>query len=169
MSKFISLLTFFCAFIFSATAQVKDYDYEAVYTYNFTKYIDWPIEKGNNIVIGVVGDNNALSGFKKMAKAKSSSNRKFIVKQLTSSEQVAGCNIIFIAKSHEEEFRNVIKEAFGKPILLITEQSQYAKRGSSINFITVGGKLRFEINQSYIQKSGLRVSGSLMQLAVSTN
>jgi hypothetical protein len=156
--------------LISARAQNnKDYDYEAVYTYNFTKYIEWPIEKGNNIVIGIVGDNNALNSFRKMAKAKSNANRQFIIKQLTSSEQVANCNIIFIAKSHEEEFRNVIREAYGKPVLLITEQSQYAKRGSCINFISVGGKLRFEINQSYIQKSGLRVSGSLMQLAVSTN
>ena len=169
MTKFFIFLSLVLLVSLRIDAQNKDYDYEAVYTYNFTKYVNWPIEKGNNIVIGVVGGNNALNSFRRMAKSKSTSNRQFIVKPLVSSEQVATCNIVFIAKSHEEEFRNVIKEAYNKPILLITEESQYAKRGSSINFVTIAGKLRFEINQSYLQKTGLRVSNSLMQLAVSTN
>jgi hypothetical protein len=168
MQKLIIIASFLlCSF--SPIFAQNDYEFEAIYTYNFTKYINWPIEKGNNVVIGILGNGAVLNAFKKMAKSKSSANRQFLVKQLTSGEQVGSCNIIFICKQHDEDFRSIIKEVYGKPVLLITEDSQYAKRGSGINFLKIGGKLKFEINQNMLQKSGLKVSNSLLQLAVSTN
>jgi hypothetical protein len=44
-----------------------------------------------------------------------------------------------------------------------------AKEGSDINFILVDGKLKYEMNKSSLEKSGLKVMPDLVKLAILVN
>ncbi|MCH8318767.1 MAG: YfiR family protein, partial [Bacteroidetes bacterium] len=41
-----------------------------------------------------------------------------------------------------------------------------AKKGACINFITQNGQVKFELNKFAIEKHGLKVSPSLVKLAI---
>ncbi|MCK4640786.1 MAG: YfiR family protein [Candidatus Marinimicrobia bacterium] len=42
----------------------------------------------------------------------------------------------------------------------------FANEGVAINFVTVEGKIRFEINIRALESAGLRVSSQLLKLAI---
>jgi len=48
----------------------------------------------------------------------------------------------------------------------ITDKNGLRAKGSSINFTTIDNKLKFELNQKAIESSNLKVSGSLMAMAI---
>ena len=163
-----SLLTFFVALLLAmnVNAQSKDYTFHTVFIYNFTKYIEWPTA-GNEILIGVHGENSSLiQAFEKMAQAKSNGDRKYIIRTLTKPEDAAACHVIFIADKESDKLGAYASKYTGTPKLIITEKEGLIKKGGTINFITVDGKLRFELNQGALDKTGLKVSSQLLSLAI---
>jgi hypothetical protein len=48
--------------------------------------------------------------------------------------------------------------------LLVTDKSGYGRKGAAINFLMVGSKLNFEINNATINASKLKASSKLAQL-----
>lgn len=144
----------------------RDYKYHSVFVYNFTKYIEWP---GSNqeVVIGILGNlESANAAFKKMADLKSSDNKKFIIRNITDVNAVAGCQILFIPEQESSKLADYLPKLQGKPILVITEREGLIKKGSCINFVTIDGKLNIELNRSAIDQAGLKVSGQLLALAI---
>ena len=162
------LLTFLAVMLLhvSGRAQSKDYAFHTVFVYNFTKYIEWP-GAGQELVIGVQGDNQAiLQAFEKMANAKSGSDRKYIIRSIVKPEDAAACHVIFIPDKESDKLSGYHTKYGGSPKLIVTEKEGLVKKGGLINFITVDGKLRFELNQSALDKSGLKVSSQLLSLAI---
>lgn len=162
------LLTFLIILLLSANlkALAKDYTFHAVFVYNFTKYIEWP-NGGAEITIGVQGgDASLMQAFEKMAHNKSGTDRKFIIKAITKPEDAATCHVIFIPDSESDKLGAIVQKYTSTPKLIITEKEGLVKKGGIINFITVDGKLRFELNQAALDKAGLKVSSQLLSLAI---
>ena len=60
----------------------------------------------------------------------------------------------------------VIAKVKGKSTLVVTDKSGMAKQGASINFVSIDNKQKFELNKSNLAKMDLKVSSSLVQLAI---
>ena len=162
------LLTFLAVLFLSVgvNAQSKDYTFHSVFVYNFTKYIEWP-DAGKEIVIGVHGgDAQVMQAFEKMAQAKSVGDKKFVVKAINKPEDAAVCHLIFIPDDESEKAAAYSQKFAGAPKLIVTEREGMIKKGGLINFVTVDGKLRFELNQRALDKAGLKVSSQLLGLAI---
>jgi hypothetical protein len=54
---------------------------------------------------------------------------------------------------------------FSRPILTVGDSNGFATSGVLVNFYTSGDTVRFEMNETAIERSGLRVSGKLLKLA----
>ena len=50
--------------------------------------------------------------------------------------------------------------------LVITEKKGHAKKGASLSFVMIGGKANFEVNESSINKNGIKVSAKLIQMGI---
>jgi hypothetical protein len=164
----VCLFTFLAVLALSVTgkAQSKDYTFHTVFVYNFTKYIEWPTASPE-IIIGVQGDNQAvMQAFEKMAQAKSDGDRKYIIRPMMKPEDAAACHVIFIPGQESDKLAAYAGKYAGTPKLIITEKEGLVKKGGVINFITVDGKLRFELNQAALDKTGLKVSTQLLSLAI---
>lgn len=162
------LLAFLMILLLSVNAKAlaKDYTFHAVFVYNFTKYIEWP-NAGNEIIIGIQGgDASSMQAFEKMASNKSGADRKYIIKAITKPEDAAGCHVIFIPDNESDKLGAIVQKYNHSPKLIITEKEGLVKKGGIINFVTVDGKLRFELNQAALDKAGLKVSSQLLSLAI---
>ena len=162
------LLTFIAALLLSigVNAQSKDYTFHTVFVYNFTKYIEWP-DAGKELVIGIQGgDAQAVQAFEKMAQAKSSADKKFVIKSINKPDDAAACHLIFIPDDESDKTAAYAQKFAGTPKLIVTEKEGMIKKGGIINFVTVDGKLRFELNQRALDKAGLKVSSQLLSLAI---
>lgn len=134
--------------------------YHALFIGKFIDYIEWP--QGNSqLTIGVIGDPNAYaaleSGLGARGKAK--------VKKVNSASEINDCQIIFIPSSQNKEFEAINSATANKPVLVITESEQYARKGATISFYLDNGKLRFLLNESTASQHKLKVSSGLTSLA----
>jgi hypothetical protein len=154
------------AFTGSFSAYAQDYKYHSVFIYNFTKYIQWPSGAQNGtFVIGVLGNSSMLGELEKLMTNKTVGTQTIVIKKITNISESSSCHAVFIP-SHKSGQFDADPVLRAKPVLFITEMEGLGKKGSHINFIIQDGKLRFELNQTTILESGLKVSSQLNSLAL---
>ena len=136
--------------------------YQALYIYNFTKYIQWP-NAGQQVVIGVLGSGTINRELEKMVDSKRGDKLKFV--KLSSFDKLGDCNIIFVAKDQERNLKLVLEKTEGKSILIISEDEKSVEKGAGISFFLEDDKLRFSINKSAVESRKMKISGSLLTLA----
>ncbi|MBC7923668.1 MAG: YfiR family protein [Ferruginibacter sp.] len=139
-----------------------------IFIYNFTKYINWPEEynKGD-FVIGVLGETDLLGELQKMAKEKSVSNRKMVIKRYHNLDEVdQRCHILFISTPSSGQLSSVLRKTKGRPTLVITQKDNLGRAGSPINFVSVNGRYKFEINLNVLEQYGLKCAQQLKTIAI---
>jgi hypothetical protein len=144
---------------------------KAVFIYNFTKYIEWPSEyKSGEFTIGILGENQALfDELDKMSKVKKVSNQSFSIRSFSTVGEVDSPHILYIPSSNTEKLSEAVTKLRNKSTLIVTEKPGMAKQGSTINFIVVGNRQKFELNKSNAEKHKLKVAQALENLAVLVN
>lgn len=141
---------------------------KSVFIYNFTRYIDWPTDyKSGSFVINMFGNNSAmLAELNNMAKTKMVGTQKIEIRNTTSLDGIGKCNILYVTPDVATPIADIVSKIKGKAILLVTEQPGLAKKGSAINFVVVDNRQKFELNQINAEKNNLKVSSSLLALAI---
>lgn len=134
--------------------------------YNFVKYIQWPGDNSQDFVVGVIGNEEVYNTLKGWYDGKVRGNKKFVIKNFTSPDQVQNCNILYVANEASGQFDQIKGKVNSSSTLLITDKPGLGKKGSGINFKTVNGKLAFELNQQVIEQSSLKVSSQLTAMAI---
>ena len=172
MKKLLFILFSFVLFT-SSTLVVSDQSEEAsariktIYIYNFTKYIEWPdgYNKGN-FVIGYLGSSNVIfNELVKMAEKKKTIGSQIIeIQNMSSADEAAKCNIIYIATDNSSKLSEVLGKV--KSTLIVTDKEGLAKKGAGINFVVMDNKQKIELNLSNIEKYKLKVSTTLLDMAV---
>lgn len=140
---------------------------KAVFLYNFTKYIEWPQQyKSGNFVIGVLGDEGFAKELDVFFSTKTLGSQHFEVKSFAKPSDITLSHMVFISPNYTGSITDVNKKISGKSTLLVTEKNGMAKQGAAINFIVIENKQKFELNKSNAEKQNLKVSSSLMNLAI---
>lgn len=164
MKKIVLYFAFFLIIIpsFAQFSQVQ-----SGLIYHFTKYVEWPTNmRSGNFVIGVVGKTDITTFLKKLASSKMAGTQKIVVKEFKSINDVTKCHIIYLPKSQDKNFTTAVAKGISFNALLITEKNGLGKKGSCVNFIIDGGKPKFEVNKSAIQKAKLKINDKLVALGV---
>ncbi|MEW6468644.1 MAG: YfiR family protein [Bacteroidota bacterium] len=174
MKRIISLLILAC-FLTSAdivrlappaldtTTKIK-----AQFLYNFTKYIEWPASyKQGNFVICIIGNNKLYNDLNTFFTGKMLGTQKYEVKYFAKPADIMGaCHLIYLPSDYTGSMADVTAKAKGKSTLIVTDKPGMAKQGSAINFVYVDNKQKFEMNKNNIEKYDLKVSSSLVNLAI---
>lgn len=149
------------------TAFSQNYKMHSVFIYSFTRYVQWPDSYNQgDFEILVLGESPIVEELKAMAQAKKVGDRTIKVSKIKSPSEIRKCNILFVAASRSKEITEVMGKVNAQSILVVTEEEGLGVQGSDINFIVKDGKLAFELNQTAINKQGLKVSNELTRLAI---
>lgn len=131
------------------------------------KYVNWPASvSSGDFVIGVVGDDDVYGTLAKWYGTKSKGAQKIVIKQFNSAAEVTDCHVLYVGKSASNNFDDILGKISGKPVLTISDKAGLGKKGSCINFKTVSGKLKFELNQAALEGATLKVSSQLTGMAI---
>lgn len=140
---------------------------KATFLYNFTKYIEWPEEyKQGNFVIGVMGNSTLYNDLNTFFSTKTLGTQKYEIKLFTKPSEISRCHMIFIPNDYAGNVNEIISKVKGKSTLIVTDKAGMARQGAAINFISVDNKQKFELNKSNVEKYDLKVSSSLVNLAI---
>jgi hypothetical protein len=152
-------------------SQEAEYDIKAEFLERFTRFIEWPPDSSVNdrsvpFVIGLF-ENPFGDYLKKMAKERVIKGKPIEVRLLEKPDEVLGCDMVYISPSVQpSEVRAILKLTQGRPILSVGDAPGMVEKGVLINLVMSGGHIRFEINREAAEKSGLKMSARLLNLAL---
>jgi hypothetical protein len=149
-------------------AIAQEAKYQSVFMYNFSKYIKWPdAYTSDSFVIGVMGSGELYQHLRQMAEVKKETNGLPIqVVQYATISEISRCHILYISEEFCGQIDQIKMAIANMPVLTVTSTPGMAKKGSIINFVGKGDKIKFELNMDRATERGLMVAGSLASLAI---
>ncbi len=171
MKKIVLILIFILISFWCDKAYSQDAMFKALFIYNFTKYVEWPetAMSNNDFVITVLGNPEIFDELNKITRTKKVGLQDIVVKKTNSLQKISNSNILFLSQGKSALLNEVIDLTTGQPILVVTDNPGMAKKGADINFITIDGKQRFEINEQSMIDRELKMSAELTNLGIMVN
>jgi hypothetical protein len=154
---------------FSGGTALTKYQVEAIFLFNFAKYVEWPAEAFPNtnapFTIGVMGEDRFGDDLRRAVDGKTVNGRSFLVKHLDAEDPLDGCQILFISDSEAARMNGILQKAGTLPILTVGEDEQFAQNNGIVDFTLRDGKVRLEINLLPAAKAKLAISSRLLAVA----
>jgi hypothetical protein len=167
MKRIVFFLASVMIINYSQAQERAPHEIHAAMLYNFIKYVQWPNEgDGGDFVVGVLGEENVYNTLKQGYDGKLKGAKKYVIRKLANASEAAECQVVYIGKSKNKEFENIKNSISGKSVLTVTDGNGMGQKGSCINFKIVDGRLKFELNQSVLTSSNLKVSSQLSSMAI---
>ena len=148
---------------------VTQADVEAVYLYNFGKFVTWPSEQASGsapFVICTLGNEDFRGALDALASGETLQGRKIAVRHLTSIAAADGCHILFVAHTEESRLSKDLNAVKLKPILTVSDASAFLDHGGMVQFVVQGKRVRFAVNLQPAVEAHLMVSSELLKVAV---
>jgi hypothetical protein len=154
---------------FSQEPSPTKYQVEAIFLFNFAKYVDWPAAAFPNtnapITIGVLGTDPFGDSLQNAVEGKVINGRSFTIIHLVSDSDLNGCQILFVSDSEASRMDEILEKAGVLPVLTVGEDKPFARNGGIINFVLKNGNVRLEIDLAAAKKAGLTLSSKLLAVA----
>lgn len=140
---------------------------KSAYLYNFLKYIEFPLNDENQLqsaykvcVLGKDPFGIALDG----VAGRRAKGKQVIIQRLESIQQIDTCHILYISASEKESLEAIIHATQSKPILTVSDINDFVVKGGMVAFISQE-KIRLEINLNNVQKTDIKISALLLEIA----
>ena len=116
-------------------------------------------------MVGVVNDDALATMMETMAKTKTINGQKMVIKRFSSPSEITKCHLIYVAGKASGEVQPYVSIASKFSCLIVTEGAGLIDNLSAINFLTIAGPLKFEMNKKTFNNQELIVSTLLENLA----
>ena len=151
-----------------------EYALKAVCLYNFAQFTRWPgaldLKLTDSIVVGVVGQSPFIGAINELQNLLKQANKKNIkvVNHGSYKEgmDLTDSHILFISSSEKKNMRQIVERLKGKPVLTVSDAEGFLEDGGMISLVLLKNKVRWEINRTAIDSTGLQISAKLLQLAI---
>ncbi|HEY9008765.1 YfiR family protein [Ohtaekwangia sp.] len=148
----------------SLKAQTTNYQVYSLFVINIAKYSSWPELKGE-IHITVFGKSKIFDELMKQ-NGKNVNGQIVKVNQVDNLAEISQPHIIFLADGRSGALEDVLKVTQGKPVMVISEREGLFKKGAGFSFVVMeNSTLRFDINNTELEKRQIKVSKNLSALA----
>ena len=142
---------------------------KAAYLFNFLKFVEWPgdalADPEGKWVIGVVEDSPVGGELKLLVEGKSVEGRALLVKKFGVTDNLCGCNILFVSASKEKHIPSILNVLQGSSVLAAGDIEHFIGDGGMFQFVTEGGRVRMDIDVGATGRARLKVSSKLLTLA----
>lgn len=139
---------------------------KASYLYKFAPFVQWPAaafaSPNAPLTICVSGENPFGHMIDEAVQGQRVNGHPFEVQYLPAGRSGAGCHILFAGGSDAQDSLQPLAD---RPVLTVSDSDQ-GHDGAIIQFVTVGGHVRFTINQAAAAASGITISSKLLGLAL---
>jgi hypothetical protein len=161
------LLLPFSAPSHTQVAQAPESQVKAAYLLKFGAYVDWPghaFEQANSpFVIGVLGSTPILRHLEQAAIGRSVNGHPVEIRRIQRQDPLQGVHILFVAGHEQQRITDLTAWTKGVPLLTVSDDSE--PRGSTINFVVVDDRVRFDISLASSEEAGIRISSRLLGVA----
>ena len=166
-----ALLLLFSAVGFSRETiadQPSQSDVEAVYLFDFGKFVRWPAGADQGpLRLCVAGGESFQAGLQRIAANENINGRSLDVRRVLRPQDASDCAILFIDGSERERAPELLAAVAAKPTLTVSDLTDFLIRGGMIQFQLVGNRVRFSVNLGAVTRAHLAMSSELLKVALS--
>jgi hypothetical protein len=160
----------FLALSSTAVAQAfNEYQVKAVFLFNFGQFVEWMSRAGSGtsapFVIGVLGDDPFDGFLDETVRGENIGGRPIVVQRYRKSEEIAGCDILFVSDSEAHRLPQILDAVQGRNILTVSDVENFAQRGGIVQFVTEKRKIKLKINVDAAKAANLSISSKLLRPA----
>jgi len=170
MKKVVKIVAVICLLLVGLLVKSADrpmHEIHSVLMFNFIKHVEWPqTAKTGNFVVGVYGDEEVYKTLSTYYANRTIKGQQVKIVKVNELGAIHKAHVIYLSKGHSKSFESLKNKFNGKPTLIITDGYNLGKKGSCINFKEIGGKLKFEINQSSLKQNKLKLSSQLASMGI---
>lgn len=174
LARRISALILGCLLTTQAcvAAEVSEYELKAAYLYNFALFTTWPSDRLADAsaamtfcVLGQTPLASALTGLQ----SRKLRDRRIVVKQIASPEEVRSCHVLFIGAGEYGNLPKVVEAVRDSGTLTVTDALDPLSSEAAISMMIENGRLVFDVNLPSAQRARLTLSSKLLKLARSVH
>jgi hypothetical protein len=93
--------------------------------------------------------------------------KSVVIRRIAQAQEASACRILFISSSLDGQFGEILKVLGNTSVLTVSDMPRFAERGGMLQFVTTANRVRFEVNLTPADESGLSLSSELLRIAVS--
>jgi hypothetical protein len=162
-----AILTLFAAAPGLSAASYSGDAVKAAYLYRFTQYIEWPeaAASAEPFTIAVLDAPGIAAELRRILPNHRIKNSAAQVREIARAQDLGSAQILYIGSAQIERARNAIAALAARPVLVVTDAEQGLAAGSSVNFVMLEHRVRFEVSLSAAERSQLRISAELLGVA----
>ncbi len=141
---------------------------KAAYLHRIVGLVEWPPGSFQApdapLVIAVAGNEAVADDLEQFAATgRGVRGRPLVVRRLREGEAPVGAHVLLVGAARESRVRELASTA--GPLLVVTEQENGHRLGGVLNFVIVGGRVRFTASLPQADARGLRLSARLLEVA----
>ncbi len=168
--RYVAAICLVLPFLLTAEPQrgrPTQYDLEAVYLYQFGKFVQWPTAPPANepFEICVMGRDPFAQALDNIIAGETIGKSPLRDERIESTDDAKQCRILYISASENERLEQILNRLGNTPVLTVSDLPGFVARGGMIQFVVLDNRVRFEINVSTAKRAGLNVSSQLLKVA----
>jgi len=145
----------------------SEYQVEAAFLLNFTKFIEWPsvaFEKPDApLEICILGDDPFGSAIDHLVEGETVNGHKLAVERLRRAPTPKSCQVLFISKSEKDA--SGIVAGLGPGVLTVSDRDGFLREGGMIAFVIEDRHVRFDISQRAAVRASLTINARMLNVA----
>jgi hypothetical protein len=149
----------------SAEAKVK-----TAYLYNILRYTTWPPEAFASdqapYTVLILGEDKLEGLLDKVAESKQINKRSIVIKRITSLDQYAPCQLLYVCGTlTPENSKTILQKTAGTPVVVVGESAGFGTEGATVNFFAdADGTTGYELNLKAADERKLAFESQLKDL-----
>lgn len=159
----------FSLHVSAAAAPPGEYQVKAVFLFNFGQFVEWPAHAYDStsspFVIGVIGEDPFGKTLDEVVRGESLGQHPLVVKRFRNTNEIDGCNILFISRNESARLPEILAAVRGKNILTVTDIDGAERQGAIIVLFNENNRIRMRINLAAARESQLTISSKLLRPA----
>jgi len=144
------------------------YALKAGYLSKFTPFVDWPDTAFEGPTspfrLCIAGHDPFQGEIDRITGGLRVGDHPMVVIRLPTVAKGADCHLLFLGASRQQSPQQMLAVVAGQPVLTVADEGSDVA-GAMVQFITVGGRLRFSIRAEPAQAVGLTFSSKLLALS----
>lgn len=145
---------------------------KAGFLLNFIRFIEWPADSTGAAPqrweIVVLRDPDLAHRLSEATSGKEIRGHSIRVREEKSLADLLPCHLLYLASEDGPSIQAAVAAAGRKPILTVSDSEQFTRNRGVIRLFVTEDRMRFEINLDAAERSGLRISSKLLNLALVT-
>ena len=155
--------------------KISEEQIKAVFLFNFAGFIRWPDDAFSDAnapfhFCALTDQTPIIQALNSVITGESINGRSLVFRLIDpidelNMDEIYTCQILFLHKQELSQFTTLTQTLAGSPILTVSDDDDFTRKGGMIALTRTVRRLRPIINNKRLQQAGLKASSKLLQLA----